>query len=594
MVALRAVTAAIFALLMAAPAAHAVVEEHGYLEARDGTQLRYSVERPDGEGPFPVLVNYEGYAAGSNPRDNGLATYADRLLERGYALVGVSVRGTGCSEGVFDPFARTMGTDGADAVEWAADQPWSDGRVGMIGVSFGGITQLLTAAERPPHLRAIAPSSALSDLYRDVAYPGGILEYDFVFAWTVIQKQGGATYAATGAPQDGDADCVRNFATGQAQGAHPDFFIPSLVTRNPYNDDFDGEWVNRSPVRGFPDIRVPTYLLNAWQDEQLPARIFGELDRFARPERVWVDVTNGNHGRDYSASYAQERTLDFLDRFVRGVDNGFERRVKHLTLAMETHTSRDGESNVPTWMIERNSIRLRTAQKRLYLRSDGALAEQEPELPEPGDSYVYPLPSPDLTEPGVGTGTATFKVPVTPGGSAAYTTEPLADDLVVAGPASLDLWLSSTASDTDIQVTLTEVRPDGQETYVQRGWLRASHRALDEERSTTLRPYHTHLRGDAQPLEALEPTFMRVEVFPFAHAFREGSRLRLWIDAPTSHTGFWAFAPHAEPAVNTVLHDPEHPSSLVLGSLPREQAEAPMPDCDVLRNQPCRPDPLTG
>ena len=166
----------VMGLLAVAPPAQASVTEHGFITVRDGTRLRFSVVRPDGAGPFPVMVNYEGYGAGSSPGDNGVSVYQDRLLARGYAILGVSVRGTGCSEGAFDPFAPSMGQDGYDAVEWAASRPWSDGRVGMIGVSFGGITQLLTAAQRPPHLKAIAPSSALSDLYRDVAYPGGILE----------------------------------------------------------------------------------------------------------------------------------------------------------------------------------------------------------------------------------------------------------------------------------------------------------------------------------------------------------------------------------------------------------------------------------
>jgi predicted acyl esterase len=183
---------------------------------------------------------------------------------------------------------------------------------------------------------------------------------------------------------------------------------------------------------------------------------------------------------------------------------------------------------------------------------------------------------------------------VPPGGSVAYTSPPLRKDMVVAGPASLDLWLSSTATDTDLEATVTEVRPDGEETYVQRGWLRASHRKLDPARSTALRPYPTNLRGDARPLIPGKPTLMRLEVFPFAHPFRKGSRLRVWIEAPTGHTGFWAFQSTPDPATNTVLHDAAHPSRLVVGVVPGALARAPLPACDTLRNQPCRPDPLGG
>ena len=165
----RALFGALVALAIAAGPAQATVHERGYLTARDGTQLRYDLIRPDGPGPFPTLLNYEGYAAGSDATDGGVSAFSDRILQRGYALIGVSVRGTGCSQGTFDPFDATMGTDGYDAIEWIAKQPWSNGHIGMIGVSFGGITQLVTAADRPPHLDAIAPSSATSDLYRDVA-----------------------------------------------------------------------------------------------------------------------------------------------------------------------------------------------------------------------------------------------------------------------------------------------------------------------------------------------------------------------------------------------------------------------------------------
>lgn len=581
---------AVFVLLPAARA-HATVEVKGHLPTRDGTKLAYDLQRPDGNGPFPVLINYEGYAAGSDAQDNGAGTYVPRLLARGYAVLGVSVRGTGCSEGVFDPFALTMGQDGYDAVEWAARQPWSDGRVGMFGVSFGGITQLLTAADRPPHLKAIAPDSSTSDLYRDVVYPGGILEYDFTFAWTGVQKEGGTEHALT----SGDPTCLQNYGMHEAGNATPDNFIPTLVLQNPFYDDSNHKWQVRAPVAGFPKINVPTYLFNQWQDEQLPAHIYDALNRFGRPSLVWANFSNGNHGRALSSASDQQLTLDFLDRFVRGVNNGFDKRVPHLSIDMETKLA----DNEPSWSIKRPTLDAGAKPRFLYLRSGGRMTPQKPGKDEGSDSYQYPLPSSDVAEPGpteggMSMGQFAWKAPVPPGGAVAYTTAPLTKDTVLAGPASLDVWLESTATDTDLQATVTEVRPDGEETYVQRGWLRASHRKLDPRKSSTLLPYNTNLRADSQPLVAGQPTYVRLEVFPFAHAFRKGSRMRIWIEAPTGHTGFWAFQPGGGPSTNTILHDAAHPSRLAIGVLPGEVAHAPLPACDTLRNQPCRPDPLSS
>ena len=580
--------------------AQARAEQHGYLTVRDGIRLRYDVVRPNGPGPFPTLLNYEGYAAGSDASDNGVGTFTDRLLARGYAVIGVSVRGTGCSQGVFDPFDHTMGTDGYDAIEWIARQPWSDGRVGMIGVSFGGITQLVTAARRPPHLLAIAPSSATSDLYRDVVYPGGILEYDFTFAWTGVQKEGGTEYAITGAPADADAECEANYAAHEAAN-DTSHLIPTLVLQNPFYDDkvgVHGEgWPKRAPNSGFARIDVPVYMHNQWQDEQLPGRIWDSLGMFRHPDEIWANFSNGNHGRDYYNPDDQKLTMRFLDRFVRGVKNGFQRRVPHLSVGMDTAIDRNGKENAPAWSINRDALRLRVSPRSFFLRAGGAMTAKRPDRAGGSDSYAYPQPAPDVTEPGptaggMSLGQFTWKGPVPPGGSVAYTSPALRKDMVLAGPASLDLWLSSTATDTDLQATVTEVRPDGEETYVQRGWLRASHRKLDPALSTALRPYPTNLRRDARPLVPGRPTLMRLEVFPFAHAFRRGSRLRVWIEAPTGHTGFWAFQPTPDPATNTVLHDAAHPSRLVVGVVPGAVARAPLPVCDTLRNQPCRPDPL--
>ena len=182
-----------------------------------------------------------------------------------------------------------------------------------------------------------------------------------------------------------------------------------------------------------------------------------------------------------------------------------------------------------------------------------------------------------------------WKVPGTPGGAVAYTTPKLAKPLELLGPASADLWLSSTASDTNLQATITEVRPDGEEVYVARGWLKASMRKLDTAASTPTMPVQTDLESDAQPLVPGEPTFMRLEVNPFDYVFRAGSRIRLIIDTP-SQTGGWNFEPLANGGVNTVLHDDTHQSELVYGTVRKFSAPTAYPACDTMLNQPCRPD----
>jgi hypothetical protein len=372
-----------------------------------------------------------------------------------------------------------------------------------------------------------------------------------------------------------------------------------LVLQRPFVDDGGDLWAQRAPENAIRNVDVPAFLFNQWQDEQLPARIWDDYPLFPHPGRLWVNVSNGNHGRDYYNSRTEQETLDFLDRFVREVPNRFVTDVPHVAIWMESKIQNaSGDENVPSWSI--NLPRLpRPTPKPLYLGRGGTLTATPPAPPQPPDRYAYPMQSGDVLEPGpeqngMSTGQFAFAAPVAPGGYLAYTTPSLKHDLVVAGPASLDLWLSSTASDTDLQATIIEVRPDGKEEYVQRGWLRASHRKLDPSRTTVLRPYQTDTRQDAANLVPGQPTLMRMEVFPFAQAFRAGSRIRVYIEAPTGHTGFFAFAPNPTPATNTVLHDPAHRSRLVLGVLTGQVAHGPLPACDTLRNQPCRPDPMPG
>ena len=176
-----------------------------------------------------------------------------------------------------------------------------------------------------------------------------------------------------------------------------------------------------------------------------------------------------------------------------------------------------------------------------------------------------------------------------PGTSLSWTGPRLTKDLTLLGSASLDLWLSSTGPDTDLQVTLSEVRADGKEMYLQKGWLKVSQRKLDPRRSTALRPYQTHAQSDVQLLTPGAPVAARVEVFPFGALLRKGSQLRVSVEAPTVLPELWAFAPFPAPAVNTVLLDSAHPSRLVLPVVPNDaNRRTAYPACDSLVREPCR------
>jgi predicted acyl esterase len=170
-----------------------------------------------------------------------------------------------------------------------------------------------------------------------------------------------------------------------------------------------------------------------------------------------------------------------------------------------------------------------------------------------------------------------------------FTSDALPSDTVVAGSGSADLWIQSSSPDTDLEVTVSEVRPDGSEMYVQSGWLRASQRKLDAAESTETRPVQTHLEADAAPLPSGELTPVRVEIFPFAHPFRAGSKLRISIDAPGGNRGVWVFKTIDAGEKVSIAHDAAHPSKVVLAVIPGVDVPAGVAACGSLRGQPCRP-----
>jgi putative CocE/NonD family hydrolase len=576
-----------------AAAATAPMQKQGYIPMADGTQLEYTVELPASTGRFPVALQYAGYCEGTSP-DCNAPNSTPALLAAGYAVLGVSIRGTSCSTGTFNAFTDQEWRDGAAAVEWAARQPWSDGHVGMYGDSFPGIMQVGVAGLRPPHLDAIAPWQVTTDLYRDVGYPGGIENSGFGAFWAgVDQPLNSYSSGLEEAEATGNATCVGALLHDLAE--EPTNNVALNALQHPYVDSF---WQEHEPGANAERIDIPVFGCLTWQDDEVSSRGSSYLSALD-PARTWVAASNGYHGMcELSVTAGGEGSGDspliidelvaFFNRFVKGEHNGFE-KTPHIQFWHEAHANSAGDT-VPSWITafkSYSSIPVRPLG--LYLRASGELSLTAPKSAASPDAYAYPGPATGTENGDVfGQNGLLWKGEEPPGASLAYTTPPLAHDAEFFGSGSANIWLSSTAADTDLQITLTEVRPDGQEVYVARGWLRASHRKVDPRLSTVLAPYQTDTQADALPLTAGQPTYMRIQLWPFDYIFRKGSSIRLWIDAPTGETGGWSFDYTKTPAINRIYADAAHPSAIVLGYLPGGHAEAPLPTCDTIVNQPCR------
>jgi putative CocE/NonD family hydrolase len=577
------------------------VREWGYLTMRDGVELAFEVIRPDDDQPHPTLLTYDGYYAGGAP-DSG---YARRYLPRGYALAGLQVRGTGCSGGEFDFFQPAEANDGYEAVEHLAAQPWSTGRVALIGKSYPGVTQLFTAVAQPPSLAAITPGHFFADVYRDVAFPGGILNHSFTALWTYVARPssdfGGAFPEAGTDLFAGEPTCAVHQAHN-ATGASNSPFVQAL--QHPYEDAVIRE---RSPIHTIDRIQVPVFAVTSWQDEQLGSRNTRVLEAF---DDLGIEyraiVGNGDHGM-----YRDTAQLAELDRFLeahleqRGVLRDGTSLATYLdeprvdvmweqagsqprwrtTLdtwsdiatpaSYRLGTGADGTGMRPMQQAETSDLRLQQwLHNAASSQGIGNAAYASGALP---DRYLW-----DTMAPAEGT-------------AGVFTSEPFDRDTALLGTASLDLLFTSTAPNVDLQVTLTEIREDGREVFVQQGWLRTSQRAEDASRSTVLSPYQQHTAHLAAPLSAVEAQRARVEIWPFGHLVREGSRLRVWIEAPTSLPQLWAFTLDPTPSVVTAYLG-AGASTLVLPvvdvDVPSEFAgQGGQPDCNTVLRQPCRTDP---
>ncbi|MGH2858179.1 MAG: CocE/NonD family hydrolase C-terminal non-catalytic domain-containing protein, partial [Solirubrobacteraceae bacterium] len=533
------------------------------------------------------------------------------------------------------------GLDGYDAIETVARQPWVlHHRVGMMGISYGGISQLFVAATDPPHLAAITPLSVI-DNTATTLYPGGLLNTGFALAWGEERAHDALPASPTGGQpwalkriRQGDRTCAANQAL---HGEAPS--VVGMIRANRYYVPKVADPL--APITFVRRIHVPVYLACQWTDEQTGGHCPALVQHFTGTRRHWFTFTNGAH-IDSLDPLTFERWYDFLELYVA-------RRAPRMSgtvraLAPTVFTSAMGISGVtlppdpiqsePTYGAALSAFQ-RLAPVRIlfdngaggpspgmpypafehsfsalpvpgtvartwYLNADGALSAGPARRPGADSLRWAPGARPatdfkgadDGSAGGLWTQTPSYRWENDPPGTAAsYVSAPLRRNMVVIGAGAVRLWLRASAPSVDLQVTISEVRPDGRETFVQNGWVRASERALNARVSTPLAPVLSLLRSQAAPLPRGRFTQVTVPLYYEGHAYRRGSRIRITVQAPGGSQPVWAFGelePHG-PVQVTIATSRALGSRLVLPVVPGVAVPTGLPPCPGLRGEPCRP-----
>ncbi len=607
---------------------------YGYLTTRDGTQLAINVHLPSGGGPYPTLVEYSGYGyARPGGPESGIAPVANLL---GFAVVDVNMRGTGCSGGAFDFFEPLQGLDGYDVIETVARQPWvKGGEVGMMGISYGGISQLFVGQTNPPSLAALAPMSVI-DNTQTTLYPGGILNTGFALEWAqdrvddsqAAGPDSGQSWAWERI-QDGDTTCAAN------QDLHPEAVnLLEKVRRNAYYRPNAADPLD--PSKFVHKIRKPVFLACQWTDEQTGGHCANLADRFTGTDKKWITFTNGVH-TDALDPETFNRWFDFLKIYVAEERPQLSPGLKAAAPALYQSVLGVPGVQLPDDPIQEqpdlaSAKAMFEAQPPIRILFDNG-AGDAPGKPVPAFERSYkrfPPPSARprswwfgkggrMTLKRAGKGADAFvwddeaRPPTDftgdtgsgdlwtdhpnyqwsqnpPGTAVSYVSGQLGKDTTVLGAGEVQVWVRSKAKNVDLQATVSEVRPDGKETFVQGGWLRTEARKVLRDESTLGEPVPDLSERSAQRLPKGEWVKVRIPLYYQGHVYREGSRVRVTISAPGGDQPIWAFAetkPDATPWV-AIAHDRKHASRLVLPVTKDGPAPTGLPPCPGLRGEPCR------
>jgi uncharacterized protein len=492
----------------------------------DGVVLRADVFRPTGGGIHPVIMSYGPYAKGlsfqegypsawqlmvsqfpevtkgsSGRYQNWEVVDPERWVPHGYACIRVDGRGAGRSPGRLEPWSPRESRDFHDCIEWAAVQPWSNGKIGLNGISYYGMNQWHVASLRPPHLAAICVWEGAADFYRDVSHHGGIY-CTFLANWyrqQVTSVQHGLGSRGPRSVVTGELVCGP-----ETLGAEELAALCCDLSEDVLSQPVLGEFYRQRSAQ-WEQIDVPLLTAANWGGNGLHLR--GNIEGFvsAASRNKWLEIHGREHWTEFYTDYGVELQKRFFDHFLKGEDNGWDKEspirlwVRHL----DRFESRSEQE----WPIARSEWR------KLFLDCDDlTLRPNQPRL--------------DMTRSYAGLGDGvTFLLPAQD------------EDMEVTGPLAAKLFVSSETADADLFVVVRLFSPDLREvvfpgaldphTPIAQGWLRASHRKLDRRRSTFYQPYHPH--DEIEPLQPGEIYELDIEIWPTSIVIPAGYRLALTV-----------------------------------------------------------------
>jgi uncharacterized protein len=537
-----------------------VVEKDAGIVARDGVRLSARVSRPEVPGRYPVLLAVSPYQWETDDLPHSTAFLWREVgpvdwyvREHGFVVVHADVRGTGHSAGTYELLGKNEQDDLFDLVTWCAQQPWSNGRVGGLGQSYYAWSQWFMGIVNPPGLACIAPFDGSVDLYRDVVYHGGIYG-DFLPWWFQMLR-------------------MLNIQRSDGRMIEPDF--GRIMAEHLFYDDW---WRERSAWERLDEIRVPTLSIGHWGKMGLHLRgnIIG-YEKLTAPKQLIVTGARDAfeaHDLFEQTDYHEQVLLPFYRRHL--LDGASD--------VPESSPVRVFVRGIDAYHDEREWPLARASYRDLYLSAapsgsvkslnDGSLSWNAPSDSSSETIFDYPDPQWKLGTVAMG--------PYGPDPIAralTFTSAPLDTDLEITGPASLELFLSSSVSDTEVFARISDQFPPNDaeraggrpphSVTLTKGWLRASHRALDAGLSIPGRPFHPHDR--AEPLAQDEVVKLEIELMPFSNVFKAGHRIRLELsngDSPITDGLFVHLYQWFKVGRDTIFHDTLRPSRLILPVVP--------------------------